>query len=155
RGRGDARRDVGRAPHDGGGDARARGVGGARQEAARQGGPRRGDVAPAELPRRARERTMGRGNERRRKRRRTRVVRALRRNRGGVAGVAIALALAAGIALLTPSGRGLVARVVAHLRGVPRVTIPEGFSRFEVASRLASRGICDEHALLAATTDRA
>jgi UPF0755 protein len=72
-----------------------------------------------------------------------------------VYGVAVVLALAGAIALLTPAGRGLVARLVSRVRGVPRVTIPEGFSRFEIAARLASRGVCGERELLAATTDRA
>ena len=34
------------------------------------------------------------------------------------------------------------------------VMIPEGFHRFDVAARLARRGVCDEDAFLAATVDR-
>lgn len=96
---------------------------------------------------------MGRGNKRRR--RVPRLPRALRRSRGLVLGAGVALLLAALVALLTPPGRALVARIVAKLRGAEHVTIPEGFNRFEIAARLAARGVCDERAFLEATTDRA
>lgn len=55
--------------------------------------------------------------------------------------------------MATPAGCALGAHLLARLRGVPRVTVPEGFSRFEIAARLASRGVCDEQAFLGATAD--
>ncbi|MEO0324721.1 MAG: endolytic transglycosylase MltG [Myxococcota bacterium] len=48
-----------------------------------------------------------------------------------------------------------LARRIAFGRGPApvRVTIPEGFTRFDIAARLASRGIADEAAFVALTAD--
>lgn len=74
----------------------------------------------------------------------------------GLAGL-LALVLVGGLALgLTRTGRAILHRVVAMFGDDgPRVTIPEGFSRFDIADRLAARGICERDAFLAATTDPA
>lgn len=65
--------------------------------------------------------------------------------------------LVAGVALVaTRTGRAVLRRVAGVLgSAAPRLTIPEGFSRFDIADRLASRGICGRADFLAATTDRA
>lgn len=69
----------------------------------------------------------------------------------------VALVLASALALgLTRRGRVLLRRAVVFLGSdTSRVTIPEGFSRFDVADRLASRAICGREAFLSATTDPA
>ena len=53
---------------------------------------------------------------------------------------------------LTPK---MLARRIAFGRGpVPvRVTVPEGFTRFDIAARLEARGVCDAAAFLALTED--
>jgi len=70
-----------------------------------------------------------------------------------VAFAALVGALALG---LSTSGRSALRSVVALFGSDgPRVTIPEGFSRLDIADRLAARGICAREPFLAATTDRA
>ncbi len=49
---------------------------------------------------------------------------------------------------LTPRA---VLRALAHGGGMVRVTVPEGFTRFEVARRLAAAGVCDAEGFLART----
>jgi UPF0755 protein len=65
--------------------------------------------------------------------------------------------LVVGVGLgLTRGGRAVLRRLAALVGSdAPRVTIPEGFSRFDVADRLAARRVCARDAFLAATTDPA
>jgi UPF0755 protein len=42
-----------------------------------------------------------------------------------------------------------VLRALAHGGGMVRVTIPEGFTRFDVARRLEAQGVCSAHSFLA------
>lgn len=44
-----------------------------------------------------------------------------------------------------------VLRALARGGGLVRVTVPEGFTRFEIARRLDAMGVCDDAAFLAAT----
>ena len=44
-----------------------------------------------------------------------------------------------------------VLRALAYGGGLVRVTIPEGFTRFEIARRLGAMGVCDTEAFLAST----
>jgi UPF0755 protein len=44
-----------------------------------------------------------------------------------------------------------VLRALAYGGGLVRVTIPEGFTRFEIARRLDAMGVCDDEAFLAST----
>jgi UPF0755 protein len=56
----------------------------------------------------------------------------------------------------TMSPRELLQRIARGYGSAPlRVVIPEGFSRFEIAERLARWGVCDRAAFLAASEDRA
>jgi UPF0755 protein len=75
-----------------------------------------------------------------------------------VALASVAVVLVVGAVALVASGaarslyRGLRA---LFEEDAPRVTIPEGFSRFDIADRLAARGVCARAAFLSATTDAA
>lgn len=62
-----------------------------------------------------------------------------------------------GLALgFTRTGRAVLRRVAGIFGSeAPHLTIPEGFTRFDVADRLDARGICGRDEFLAATTDAA